>query len=185
MTLIEVFLIGVALALDAFALSLCIGVKPNISKKGKICFKLSFALFQVILTLVGVYFGIIFKKYVATIPNIIGGMVLAFVGIMMIKEAIENNDNSKCILDNFFVYIILGISVNIDAVVVGFTALSYEQANKAIIFNCLLGGITNYVLTSIAFLLGKGINKINNSQKYTGYLGGIILILLALKIMFS
>ncbi len=112
-------------------------------------------------------------------------MVLAFVGVMMIKEAMEDNDNSKCILDNFFVYIILGISVNIDSVVVGFTALSYEHANRVIVFNCILGGIINYTLTSVAFLLGKGINKINNSQKYTGYLGGIILILLALKIMFS
>lgn len=185
MTFIEVFLIGVALALDAFALCLCIGVKPNISQKGKVGFKISFAFFQTILSFIGMYLGVFFKQYVTIIPNTVGGFIIAFVGIMMIKEAMENNDNDKCILDNFLMYIILGISVNIDAVVVSFTALSYIETKRIIIFNSLLGGITNYILTSIAFLLGKSITKIKNSEKYTGYLGGIILILLAIKMMFS
>ena len=185
MTFIEVFLIGVALALDAFALCLCIGTKPNISKKGKISFKISFAFFQTSLTFIGMYLGMYFKEYIATIPNTIGGFIIAFVGVMMIKEAMENNDSDKCILDNLLMYIILGISVNIDAVVVSFTALSYVKAKRIILFNSLLGGITNYILTSIVFLLGKSITKIRNSEKYTGYLGGIILILLAIKMMFS
>lgn len=185
MAFIEVFLISVALALDAFALSLCIGIKPNISRKGKIGFKMSFALFQGALSLTGMYLGVFFMKYVAIIPNAVGGMVIAFVGVMMIKEAMENNDDDKSIIDNFLMYIILGISVNIDSIVIGFNALSYVENSKIMIFNAFLGIIINYTLTSIAFLLGKKVIKIKNSQKYTGYLGGIILIILALKMMFS
>ncbi len=185
MTFIEVFLIEVALALDAFALCLCIGVKPNISKKGKKRFKISFAFFQGVLSFIGMCSGILFKENVAAIPNSVGGFIIAFVGVMMIKEAMENNDNNKCILDNFLMYVILGISVNIDAVVISFTALTYVNTKKIIIFNSLLGVGINYILTSMAFLLGKSITKIKNSEKYTGYLGGIILILLAFKMMLS
>ena len=185
MTFIEVFLIELVLALDAFALSLCIATKHNISKKGKRGFKISFAFFQIVLTFMGICFGMYFKAYVAKIPNAISGFIIAFVGVMMIKESIENNDSDKCILDNLLMYIILGISVNIDAVVVGFTALSYVSTKKIILFNSLLGGIINYILTSIAFFIGKSVTKVKNSEKYTGYLGGGVLILLGLKMMFT
>lgn len=185
MTFIEVFLIELVLALDAFALSLCIATKPNISKKGKRGFKISFAFFQIVLTFMGICFGMYFKAYVAKIPNVISGFIIAFVGVMMIKESIENNDSDKCILDNLLMYIILGISVNIDAVVVGFTALSYVSTKKIILFNSFLGGIINYILTSIAFFIGKSVTKVKNSERYTGCLGGGVLILLGLKMMFT
>ena len=79
MTFIEVFLIELVLALDAFALSLCIATKPNISKKGKRGFKISFAFFQIVLTFMGICFGMYFKAYVAKIPNVIIKVLLSII----------------------------------------------------------------------------------------------------------
>ncbi|MPQ44048.1 manganese efflux pump MntP family protein [Clostridium tarantellae] len=178
----SIMLIGLALAMDASAIALSIGINPSVSKKGKVMFALSFAFFQCILSFIGAYGGIVFETYVATIPNIIGGMIISFVGVMMIKEGMENKEES--ILDKFKMYIILGISVSIDALVIGFTALSYTNDMSILFTNSLIIGIITLILSSFAFVFSKLVKKIKFIAKYADYIGGIILFLFGLKMMF-
>ncbi|MGL5244365.1 MAG: manganese efflux pump MntP family protein, partial [Sarcina sp.] len=149
----SVMLIGLALAMDASAIALSIGINPSVSKRGKMMFVLSFAFFQFLLSFIGAYGGIIFETYIANIPNIIGGMIIAFVGVMMIKEGMEHKEES--VLDKPKMYIILGISVSIDALVIGFTALSYTNDINILVWNSLVIGIITLILSSSAFLFSK------------------------------
>jgi putative Mn2+ efflux pump MntP len=78
--------------------------------------------------------------------------------------------------------LILGVSVSIDALVVGITAL-FSRGDYIFSDGLLIGGIT-LVLVTIAFILSRHLQKMTFIAKYSDYLGGIILILFALKMMF-
>ena len=79
-------------------------------------------------------------------PSIIGGMIISLVGVVMIKEGFENE--GKCPLLKPKMYFILGISVSIDAMVVGFTVLN---------------NITNVILfKNTLFIGGITLNNVNN-----------------------
>lgn len=183
MSIGSIVLIGIALAMDASAIALSIGINPTVSRRGKFMFALSFGFFQFLLSLIGAYGGLLFETYIVAIPHIIGGMIIAFVGVMMIKEGMECDDE-KSILDKPKMYAILGISVSIDAMVVGFTALNYTNLVKVLLFNSLIIGVISLVLSLGAFLLARYVRKIKFVKIYADYIGGIILIIFGLKMIF-
>lgn len=179
----RVIIIALALAMDAFGVSLSIGINCAVKRKNKLYFALSFGIFQFLLSLIGAVCGYIFDNYVATIPNILGGGVIALVGVLMIKEGMEHKD--ECILLNHKMYIILGLSVSIDALVVGFTAL-HDISNpiNTLLDTSIIGGIT-LILCLISFYLSRYAKRISFVAKYADYLGGIILIFFGFRMMFN
>ena len=78
--MIEVGIIALALAMDAFGVALSIGINSAVRRKNKIYFAISFGFFQFALSLAGAVGGYFFNNYIATIPNIIGGGIIAIVG---------------------------------------------------------------------------------------------------------
>ncbi|MGH4139551.1 manganese efflux pump MntP [Clostridium sp.] len=181
MDLYSLFTIALALSLDAFGVALCIGLNSQTRFTNKIGFIISFAFFQFLFSYIGAYAGFLFNTYVAAMPSIIGGMLISFVGVLMIKEGIE--DQGKCPLLKLKMYFILGMSVSIDAMVIGFTVLN--NITKVILFKdtLFIGGIT-LVMSTAAFIISKYLKKIEVVGKYADYIGGIILIIFGLKMMF-
>ncbi|MNM54069.1 putative manganese efflux pump MntP [compost metagenome] len=179
----KVLIIALALAMDAFGVSLSIGINCAVKRKNKFYFALSFGVFQFLLSLIGAVGGYFFNNYVADIPNILGGGVIAIVGVMMIKEGMESKD--ECILLNPKMYIILGLSVSIDALVVGFTAL-HDIINPVLILmdTLVIGGVT-LILCLFSFYLSRYAKRISFVAKYADYLGGIILMFFGMKMMFN
>ena len=80
-------------------------------------------------------------------------------------------------------YFILGVSVSIDAMVVGFTVLN--NITKVILFKdtLFIGGIT-LIMSTLAFIISRYLKKIEVVGRYADYIGGIILIIFGLKMMF-
>lgn len=181
MDLYSLFLIALALSLDAFGIALCIGLNNQTKFSNKLGFIISFGFFQFLFSYIGAYAGFLFNTYVAAMPSIIGGMIIAIVGVLMIKEGFENK--GKCPLLKPKMYFILGVSVSIDAMVVGFTVLN--NITKVVLFKntLFIGGIT-LVMSTIAFLISKYLKKIEIVGRYADYIGGIILIIFGLKMMF-
>ena len=181
MDIYPLFTIALALSLDAFGIALCIGLNNQTKFKNKVGFTISFAFFQFLLSYIGAYAGFLFNTYVASMPTIIGGMIISFVGVVMIKEGFENK--GKCPLIKPKMYFILGVSVSIDAMVVGFTVLN--NITKVILLKdtLFIGGIT-LVMVTMAFIMSKYLKKIEVVSKYADYIGGIILIFFGLKMMF-
>lgn len=179
----KVIIIALALAMDAFGVALSIGINCSVKRNNKLYFALSFGFFQFLLALIGAICGYIFDNYVATIPNILGGGVIAVVGVLMIKEGMEHKD--ECILLNPKMYLILGVSVSIDALVVGFTALHDTLDPVVLLINTSIIGVITFILCIISFYFSRYAKKISFVAKYADYLGGIILIFFGLRMMFN
>lgn len=175
-------IIAIALSLDAFGVALCVGLEEGLKLKNKILFSLSFGVFQFLFCILGAYAGVLFNLYVATVPKVIGGALIALVGIVMIKEGFENKDEN--IFLNWKMYFILGISVSIDALVIGFTVFSSISSHALILGYTLYVGLVTLIISGVAFLLAKYLRKIDVVSKYADYIGGVILILFGIKMMF-
>ncbi|MBX4264027.1 manganese efflux pump MntP [Clostridium estertheticum] len=181
MAMYPLFMIALALSLDAFGVAICIGLNNQTKLENKVGFTISFALFQFLLSYIGAYAGFLFNTYVASMPTIIGGIIIALVGVVMIKEGIDNK--GKCPLLKPKMYLILGVSVSIDAMVVGFTVLN--NITKVILFkDTLIIGAVTFIMVIIAFIISKYLKKIDIIGKYADYIGGIILVFFGLKMMF-
>jgi putative Mn2+ efflux pump MntP len=178
----SLFSIAIALSLDAFGVAVCIGLNNQVRKKNKYLFALSFGFFQFLFSLIGAYAGFLFSTYIADVPEVVGGIVIAIVGGMMIKEGIENQ--GECPLIKPSMYFILGMSVSIDALVVGFTAFHDIASMAARLSDTLLIGIVTLIMSLGAFFIARYLKKIKYIGKYADYLGGIILILFGLKMIF-
>ncbi|MDD7227714.1 MAG: manganese efflux pump, partial [Firmicutes bacterium] len=96
MGIIEIFLIGVGLAMDAFAVSICKGLsmrKLDISKM--IIIGAYFGIFQALMPLIGYLLGTSFEALVTQIDHWIAFILLAIIGGNMIKEALGKDEESN------------------------------------------------------------------------------------------
>lgn len=182
MSLWFVLSIAFALSLDAFGVALSIGLNKGLGYKQKILFIISFGFFQFLFALIGSFMGIMFNKYITCIPSVAGGMIIAAVGVLMINEGFNKKQDN--ILLHPKMYLVLGVSVSIDAMVVGFTALNSLNLFPLIMY-CLIIGIISLIMTSIAFFISKYLKKIKLVSCYAEYIGGIILIIFGLSMIFS
>lgn len=178
----SLFIVALALSLDAFSISLCTGLNNKLSFIEKLRFPISFGFFQFLLSLSGAYLGFIVNSYVLAIPKVIGGIVIVIVGGFMLREGIKNS--SECILIKKGMEIILGISVSIDAFVIGFTLLNNIKSNIILIEQTLFIGIISLLMSLGALYVSKLLRKIDIFTKYSDYLGGVILILFGFKMIF-
>ena len=183
MNIKDILIVGVALAMDAFGITISIGLNKRVNRSKKIGFIISFALFQFLLFFSGAIMGFLFEKYITVIPNIIGGIAIGIVGVMMIKEGFEKNENEDLVLKNIM-YLILGVSVSIDAFVIGFTGFGYISNIIRIIFECSIVGFITLILCTFAFFLCRYIRKVEFISKYADFFGGVTLIIFAIKMIF-
>ena len=87
---IELLLMGVGLAMDAFAVSVCKGLgMKKLNKKQAVVIGLYFGGFQALMPLVGWILGIQFQKYITSIDHWIAFILLGFIGGKMILEAVK------------------------------------------------------------------------------------------------
>jgi putative Mn2+ efflux pump MntP len=176
------FSIALALSLDAFGVAVCIGLNNQVRRNNKFLFALSFGFFQFLFSLIGAYAGFLFNTYIAAVPEVIGGIVIAVVGAMMIKEGLENQ--GECPLIKPSMYFILGMSVSIDAMVVGFTAFHEVTSMAVRLSDTLFIGLVTLIMSLGAFFLARYLKKVNAIGKYADYLGGVILIIFGVKMIF-
>jgi len=181
MNISEVMWLAIAVSLDASGVALCIGLNEKATIKNKVFFSISFGFFQFLLSFLGGFSGKLFSENIASVPSIIGGMIISVVGVMMIKEGMENEEHSPLL--NIKMYFLLGISVSIDAMVVGFASLYGTDVIKLLMYTLIIG-LVALVMCTIAFIISKHLSKIEPISKYADYIGGIILILFGLKMMF-
>ena len=179
MGIFSILLTGFALSMDAFAVSVTKGMtlkKINLSIATKIAFL--FGLFQAVMPLIGWLFGMNFELYIRSIDHWIAVVLLSFLGIKMIVEAIKDDDNdNSTYLDNKEL-IILSIATSIDALAVGVT---FAFLNIDIIPICVSIGVITFLVCFIGVLIGKKIGSV--FKNYAQIIGGIILILIGLNIL--
>lgn len=175
-------LLGVGLAMDAFSVSLANGMNDKDMKKIKMA-KVAgiYAFFQFLMPMVGwiCVHTIVeyFTKFQSFIPWI-ALILLLYIGINMIIEALKGDEESEAKELTLSVLIIQGIATSIDALSVGFTISDYDLLMAFIA--ALIIAIVTFAICSLGLTLGKKFGT-RFSDK-AGLLGGTILILIGLEI---
>ena len=181
MTFFELFLIGIGLSMDAFAVSICKGLSmQKIDKKYTLCIGLFFGGFQALMPLTGYLLGSRFSGYIERFDHWIAFVLLALIGVNMIKESREEEEEEEKPYAgvNFKELLILAVATSIDALAVGvsFAFLGVHIAPAVTLIGC-----TTFVLTLVGVWVG---NLFGSRYKSRAELtGGIILILIGVKIL--
>lgn len=93
----EIVLIAVGLAMDAFAVSVCKGLKMSkVDYKYTFIIALFFGVFQAAMPIIGWFAGKQFEAYITSVDHWIAFILLAFIGGKMIYEAIKNEGEGCC-----------------------------------------------------------------------------------------
>lgn len=177
-----IFIIALALSLDAFGVAISIGINRSLRIKNKILFSISFGFFQFLFSFIGAYLGFFFSTYIISIPKIMGGAIISIVGIIMIRDGFEHKDNTFLLKNKM--YAILGASVSIDALVIGFTILGHSLDLISLLVQTVFIGVVTLIISSIGFIISVFISKIDVIAKYADFMGGVILIAFGIKLMF-
>ena len=183
---IQSIALGVALAMDAFSVSMANGLNdPGMEKKKMCVIAGTFAGFQFAMPMVG-WFCVttikeIFSMFEKFIPWI-ALILLLFIGGKMLLDGIRGGEEEEGASSELGVklLIIQGIATSIDALSTGFTTSAYS-AFQAFISSLIIAVVT-FVICIVGVKIGKkfGVKLAGKAQ----ILGGVILILIGLKICF-
>lgn len=179
MGILELLLIAIGLAMDAFAVSICKGLAmKKMNWKKAIIVGLYFGIFQALMPVIGYFLGTTFESLVTKVDHWIAFILLAFIGGKMLKEAFDNNSAGYNDSVNFKTMVVLAIATSIDALAVGIT-FAFLQTN--IVLAVILIGVVTFILSVIGVKIGNqfGIKY----EKRAEIIGGIILILIGIKIL--
>ena len=181
MQVIDIVFIAFGLAMDAFAVSICRGLKvKKVSWKYSVSTAFVFGLFQALMPLAGYLAGKQFESYITGIDHWIAFGLLGIIGINLIKESFDKEDDDiSCNEDiSFKELLLMGIATSIDALAIG-VAFAFLKIN--IITAVIIIGIITFVLSLSGVYIGNLFG--NKLKKGAEILGGVILIAIGIKIL--
>ncbi|MDO4197574.1 MAG: manganese efflux pump [Erysipelotrichaceae bacterium] len=176
--MIEVILLGIALSMDALAVSIANGIKySNYGRKEMFLSSLSFGVFQGLMPLLGYLVFLPFISYVEKIDHWLVFIILGYIGFGMIKDSFEKDDLSESgEMFSFKILMAESVATAIDALSVGI-ALPALPLNPYL--SCLVICMCTFIICLIGHGLGKQLGMLLKNKALA--LGGIILILIGLK----
>ncbi len=179
MSILEILLISIGLAMDAFAVSICKGLAmKKMNWKKAIIIGLYFGIFQAVMPIIGYYLGEKFENLVTSIDHWIILGLLVFIGGNMIKESFQKENEEANENIDIKTMMILAIATSIDALAVGITFAFFEINLISVV---LAIGIITFILSVIGVKIG---NKFGAKYKRKSeFVGGLILILIGIKVL--
>ena len=184
MTLLEIFLIGIGLSMDAFAVAICKGLAmPNkVDKKGALLIALYFGVFQAVMPTLGWLLGSQFARYVTRLAPWIAFVLLAWIGGNMVRESLSKEEREKEETGSVShkELLVLAVATSIDALAVGVTFSMLELA-VSIAVAVILIGCTTFVISLAGVYVGNVFGAKYKSK--AEFVGGAILILIGVKIL--
>jgi putative Mn2+ efflux pump MntP len=181
MDLITIFLLAVALGVDAFSVAIGISAASDYGKSWQPVLRLAsfFGVFQFAMPIIGWLAGLTIVNIIAGYDHWVAFALLTYVGCKLIWEALkkeeekETNDQTKGLP-----LLLLSIATSIDALAVGF---SFSVLKEQILFPAVIIGIVCFFMTVTGMLFGKGLARIFG--KKVGIFGGVVLIKIGVKII--
>ena len=179
MSILEILLISIGLAMDAFAVSVCKGLAmKKMNWKKAIIIGLYFGIFQAVMPIIGYYLGERFESLVTSIDHWIILGLLVFIGANMIKESFEKENTEANDNVDMKTMLILAIATSLDALAVGITFAFFFFFLISVV---LAIGIITFILSVIGVKIG---NKFGEKYKRKSeFVGGLILILIGIKVL--
>ena len=180
--LISVTVIAVSLALDALAVSIAGGVRADRARwADALKVGLFFGGFQAGMPLLGYLVGSAFKDLVSTYDGIIAFVLLAAIGLNMIRLALSGaeSDAARNILPARTL-LVLAVATSIDALVVG---VSLSLVGLPLAISVVLIGVVTFVISTAGYLLGTRLGTLFGSK--VEILGGVALVGIGLKLLLT
>lgn len=179
MGITELIIIAIGLSMDAFAVSIGKGLAlPRVRYRHALCAGLWFGGFQALMPVAGYLLGSAFASFVKAWDHWISFILLAYIGINMIKEAFESKEESK---DKGFairIMFLLAVATSIDALAVG---VSLAFLNASILSSAMVIGFTTFLFSAVGVYIGNLFG--NRYRKTAECIGGVILIVIGIKIL--
>ena len=179
MSLWELFVIAVGLSMDACAVSICKGLSVGRVRPGHaLTCGGYFGLFQGLMPLLGWLLGVRFQSVIVSIDHWIAFALLGLIGLNMIRESREDEEECLDCSFGFLAILPLAIATSIDALAVGVTfAFLQVDIVPAVAF---IGTVT-FTLSAIGVWVG-GIFGARFKSK-AEFVGGAILMLMGTRIL--
>lgn len=179
MNLAELFIIAVGLSMDAFAVSVCKGLSvPKMKVSHCLICGAYFGGFQALMPALGYLLGSQFETMITQIDHWIAFILLGIIGLNMVKESRETDEEKLDCSFGFKAMLPLAIATSIDALAVGVT-FAFLKVN--ILWAVLFIGTVTFVLSSVGVRAGYVFGvKYKSKAELTG---GAILILMGTKIL--
>ena len=177
----ELLLLAVGVSMDAFAVSVCKGLSMGKAgfKESAICGSW-FGGFQALMPLIGFFLGTLFAEAIEAFDHWVAFGLLGIIGINMLKEAFEKEECDGCCCDlSFKTMLVMAIATSIDALAVGISLAMAGNVNIWIAI--LLIGFTTFCFSALGVKIGNVFGS--RFEKKAQIAGGVILILLGLKIL--
>lgn len=178
----ELFFLAIGLSMDAFAVSVCKGlaVKKAGIRESVICGGW-FGGFQALMPLIGYFLGALFADAIQAFDHWVAFGLLAIIGVNMLKEAFSSgcdceNNNGDISVKTMFV---MAVATSIDALAVGISLAMAGNVN--IVLAVALIGVTTFLLSGVGVKIGNVFG--NRFEKKAQIAGGVILIILGIKIL--
>ena len=184
---ITLFLMGVGLAMDAFAVSICKGLSmKKVKWQHATIIGLFFGGFQALMPFVGWLLGSQFEQYITKVDHWIAFGLLGIIGGKMLYEAIKGDEEEGCSCCNdknadkldLKELFILAIATSIDALAVGitFAFLKYPVVKAVIVI-----GVVTFIISMAGVYIGNFFGS--RFKKKAEIAGGIILVGIGIKIL--
>ncbi len=184
MGIMELLLLAVGVSMDAFAVSICKGLamkKADI--KGCMTCGVWFGGFQALMPTIGFFLGTLFAEAIQAVDHWVAFVLLAVIGINMLKEAFEPEECGCCEDANADLsaktMFLMAVATSIDALAVG---ISLAMAGNVNIWTAAAFiGVCTCGFSAVGVKIGNVFGS--RFEKKAQFTGGAILILLGLKIL--
>lgn len=179
MKFLELFLIAVSLAMDAFAVSVGKGLSlKSVRPRHAMSAGLWFGGFQALMPIIGFFLGCSFAHVVERVDHWIAFVLLALIGINMIRETLSDDNEGHDADFGFRKMFIMAVATSIDALTIG---VSMAFLNVNIWLAAAVIGVVTFALSAVGVSLGSKFGARVGSR--AGILGGAVLICLGIKIL--
>ncbi len=180
MTLSSIFLAALSMAMDAFAVSLCSGLKIGAGIRPALRLAFHFGLFQALLPIFGWFFGSAVASLFSAYDHWVAFALLAFVGVRMVRSGLSKKEEEKFTPDpsRGWMMVMLSVAVSIDALAVGF---SLGLLGVTIWAPALIIGAVTAALSLLGLRIGLHFGQ--RLGKTVEALGGVLLIGIGLQIV--
>ncbi len=179
MGVLEILLLGVGLAMDAFAVSICKGLSmKKMNWKNAVIIALYFGVFQALMPLIGYFLGVTFESLVTTFDHWIAFILLSLIGGKMIKESFDREDDKENDKVDLKTMVVLAVATSIDALAVGIT-FAFFDVNLMLAISSI--GIITFIISILGVKIGNRFG--DKYQSKAELMGGVILVLLGIKIL--
>lgn len=181
MSMWEIALVAISLAMDAFAVAIakgpCISYREPLKRVGM---PFLFGLFQMIMPLIGWVIGAQLSDKINNYDHWIIFILLGYLGVNMIRNSFKPDEEGEiiCHLVTWREMFVLAFATSIDALAIGIT-LAFFSVNVWVATSTI--GIITFAISLIGVFLGQQLGKILSGR--AEMVGGVVLILIGLKIL--